>query len=118
LRGKSYLTGEAFTAADAYLFVIASWAPYLKFDLSGCSELQAFMQRVGERPAVQAQQVADLERFLGIADQQLHVALQRALVHAEDAELADEGVDHHLEHMGQHMLLRVGDRAEGLGRWA
>jgi glutathione S-transferase len=54
LRGKSYLTGEVFTAADAYLFVIASWAPYLKFDLGGCSELQAFMQRVGERPAVQA----------------------------------------------------------------
>jgi glutathione S-transferase len=54
LRGKKYLTGEVFTAADAYLFVIASWAPYLKFDLGGCSELQAFMQRVGERPAVQA----------------------------------------------------------------
>jgi glutathione S-transferase len=34
--------------------VIASWAPHLKLDLSGCSELQAFMQRVGERPAVQA----------------------------------------------------------------
>jgi glutathione S-transferase len=26
LRGKQYLVGGAFTAADAYLFVVASWA--------------------------------------------------------------------------------------------
>ncbi|MCY1292398.1 hypothetical protein D9M70_416230 [compost metagenome] len=59
--------------------------------------------------------MAELEGLAAVADEQLHVALQGALVDAEDAELADEGVHHHLEHMGQHMALRVGLRAKGAG---
>jgi glutathione S-transferase len=54
LRGQSYLTGEVFTAADAYLFVIAGWAPHLGLHLSACVELQGFLKRVAARPAVQA----------------------------------------------------------------
>jgi glutathione S-transferase len=54
LQGQSYLFGEQFTAADAYLFVVTSWAPRLKLDLSAFPNLAAFQARVAARPAVQA----------------------------------------------------------------
>lgn len=53
LQGRSYLFGEHFTAADAYLFVVTSWAPKLKVDLSAFPNLTAFQARVAARPAVQ-----------------------------------------------------------------
>jgi glutathione S-transferase len=52
LAGKSYLTGETFTAADAYLFVVLGWAKFVQIDLSDLLHLRAFMARVAERPAV------------------------------------------------------------------
>lgn len=52
LRGKQYLTGDTFTAADAYLFTVAGWAKYVGLDLSHCDHLQAFLKRVADRPAV------------------------------------------------------------------
>lgn len=52
LAGRSYLTGEAFTAADAYLFVVLGWARFVKLDISGLAHVQAFLSRVGSRPAV------------------------------------------------------------------
>ena len=52
LQGRSYLFGEHFTAADAYLFVVTSWAPKLKVDLSAFPNLTAFQARVAARPAV------------------------------------------------------------------
>lgn len=54
LKDRPYLTGTGFTAADAYLFVIAGWAPHLGLDLSACVELRDFLTRVAARPAVQA----------------------------------------------------------------
>ncbi|MBS7664303.1 glutathione transferase GstA [Pseudomonas lalucatii] len=54
LQGRSFLTGEVFTAADAYLFVVAGWAPHLGLHLAACVELQDFLKRVAARPAVQA----------------------------------------------------------------
>jgi len=54
LGAASYLSGERFSVADAYLFVILNWAPFVKFDLSPWPALQAFHQRVAARPAVQA----------------------------------------------------------------
>lgn len=53
LNNKHYLTGEAFTVADAYLFTVTNWAKYVSLDLCDLSSLQTFMMRVGERPAVQ-----------------------------------------------------------------
>lgn len=53
LRGKSYLTGDSFTAADAYLFTVAGWAKYVSLDLSDLEHLQAFLKRVASRAAVQ-----------------------------------------------------------------
>lgn len=54
LQGQPFLTGETFTAADAYLFTVANWAGYVGMDLADCAELNAFQARVAARPAVQA----------------------------------------------------------------
>lgn len=54
LQGRSYLTGEVFTAADAYLFTVAGWAKYVGLDLSGLDALNAYLERVAARPSVQA----------------------------------------------------------------
>ncbi len=59
LQARSYLFGEQFTAADAYLFVVTRWAPYLKVDLSAFPNLAAFQARVAARPAVQAAMLAE-----------------------------------------------------------
>lgn len=54
LAGKKHLTGEAFTIADAYLFVVTNWRRYVDLDLSDLSNLNAFLERVAARPAVEA----------------------------------------------------------------
>ena len=53
LSRQPYLTGEQFTVADAYLFVVTHWARIVKLDLGEFEALAAFQQRVAERPAVQ-----------------------------------------------------------------
>jgi glutathione S-transferase len=52
LEGRSYLMGETFTVADAYLFTVAGWAKYVQLDLSAYKDLQAYLTRVAARPAV------------------------------------------------------------------
>ena len=54
LAGKTYLMGETFTVADAYLFTVSGWGKFVGVDLSDLPQLQAYLQRVGSRPAVQA----------------------------------------------------------------
>jgi glutathione S-transferase len=49
---KPYLLGEQFSVADAYLFVVLSWSPHARFDLSPWPDLQAFQARVAARPHV------------------------------------------------------------------
>lgn len=53
LEGKTYLTGETFTAADAYLFTVLRWAGAMKLDLSAFANIAHFMDAVKARPAVQ-----------------------------------------------------------------
>ena len=53
LAGRDYLLGDRFTAADAYLFTVTTWASYVSFDLSEFPNLVAFQARVAARPAVQ-----------------------------------------------------------------
>ncbi|QEI07982.1 glutathione transferase GstA [Pigmentiphaga aceris] len=53
LAGKSYLMGEAFSVADAYLFTVLRWSPVAKLDLNQWPEIVAFQARVAARPAVQ-----------------------------------------------------------------
>lgn len=54
LADRPYLTGDTFTAADAYLFVVLGWAPFVKLDLGALEHLGAFIARVAARPAVKA----------------------------------------------------------------
>jgi len=54
LASRPYLMGDAFSAADAYLFVVLNWTRMLKIDLAPWPNVAAFLARVGQRPAVQA----------------------------------------------------------------
>ena len=51
--GRSHLTGPDFTVADAYLFVVLSWAPHLGVDLVRWPRVAEFSRRVAARAAVQ-----------------------------------------------------------------
>ena len=59
LEGKAYLTGDRFTAADAYCFTVLRWAKPMGFDLADWPNLASYMARVAERPAVAAALAAE-----------------------------------------------------------
>lgn len=52
LAERTFLTGETFTAADAYLFVVCGWAGHVGLDLSDLAHLGRFLETVAARPAV------------------------------------------------------------------
>ena len=52
LTKQSWLLGDTFTVADAYLFTVTRWAKGAGVDLSEFKQLAAFQDRVGARPAV------------------------------------------------------------------
>jgi glutathione S-transferase len=54
LEGKSFLMGDTFSVADAYLFTVTNWAKHVGIDIGGLANVQAYMARVGARPSVQA----------------------------------------------------------------
>jgi glutathione S-transferase len=54
LEGKTYIMGDDFTVADAYLFTVLGWGQYVGLDLSPWPMLAAYLGRVAARPAVQA----------------------------------------------------------------
>jgi glutathione S-transferase len=53
LEGKSFLLGDPFSVADAYLFTVTNWSKHVGVDISGFKNLGAFMGRVAARPAAQ-----------------------------------------------------------------
>jgi glutathione S-transferase len=53
LTGKVFLTGETFTIADAYLFVVVNWTNFVGIDQNKWPALKAFQERVAARPKVQ-----------------------------------------------------------------
>jgi glutathione S-transferase len=53
LATQQYLVDNKFTAADAYLYTVTRWAPFVKVDLTGFPNLKEFQARVEARPAVQ-----------------------------------------------------------------
>ncbi|HEY1891021.1 MAG TPA: glutathione transferase GstA [Steroidobacteraceae bacterium] len=59
LADRSYLLGDHFTAADAYLFTVTNWAGTVKLDLSPFPNVRAFQERVAARPAVKAAMKAE-----------------------------------------------------------
>lgn len=52
IAGKQFLTGDKFTVADSYLFVILSWFGRVNVDFAPYPNLKAFHDRVKQRPAV------------------------------------------------------------------
>ena len=52
LEGKHFLTGDSFTVADAYLFVMTTWAQHMKIALP--PNLHKFFVAVSQRPKVHA----------------------------------------------------------------
>jgi glutathione S-transferase len=54
LAKQSYLTGNAFTIADAYLFTVTRWSDALKVDLMPFPALRQFQARIAARPKVHA----------------------------------------------------------------
>ena len=52
--GRQYLLGDAFSVADAYLFVVSSWTKPTRIDLGQWPNLVAFVGRVAGRPSTQA----------------------------------------------------------------
>jgi glutathione S-transferase len=59
LDGKQYLTGDKFTVADGYLFVVLRWLPRVNIDLAKWPNLKAFVDRVAARPKVHEALVAE-----------------------------------------------------------
>ncbi|SIR83507.1 glutathione S-transferase [Janthinobacterium sp. TND4EL3] len=59
LEGRAYLTGNTFTVADAYLFVVTGWAPNVGVDLSQLANVQAFLGRMAQRDSVKAAWAAE-----------------------------------------------------------
>jgi glutathione S-transferase len=59
LGDKSYLLGDDFSVADAYLYVILSWRQKLGVDISKFPKVTALYERVRARPSVQAARKAE-----------------------------------------------------------
>ncbi|MBV9696170.1 MAG: glutathione transferase GstA [Gammaproteobacteria bacterium] len=49
---RPYLQGDAFTVADAYLFVVLSWGQYVKVELARWPELERYYESIRTRPHV------------------------------------------------------------------
>lgn len=59
LAGKSFLMGDQFSVADAYLFTVSNWGQRVGVDLGGYAQLTAYRSRIAARPAVQAAMKAE-----------------------------------------------------------
>ena len=59
LAGHEYLTGNAFTIADAYLYVVVNWSGFVGINLDKWPNVKALHARVAARPAVQAAHAAE-----------------------------------------------------------
>ena len=61
--GKNeYLVGGTFTVADAYLFVMLTWAAYVGADLKRWPALAAYHQRIIARPTVAKAFAEEMDR--------------------------------------------------------
>ena len=52
LETQSFLTGEHFTIADAYLYVMIGWKPFFKIDLTPYPNITRYHGNISKRPAV------------------------------------------------------------------
>ena len=57
--GRAYLVGDTFTVADAYLFVVCSWAAVPGIDLKDWPLLNTLWNRIVARPSVKAAMLSE-----------------------------------------------------------
>lgn len=50
---NDYVLGSKFSVADAYLYTVLGWGKYVGVDISGFKNMETYLKRVSERPAVQ-----------------------------------------------------------------
>jgi glutathione S-transferase len=53
LGDQTFLTGDGFTVADAYLFTVLNWTKFVGMDLAQWPALAGYVARVAARPKVQ-----------------------------------------------------------------
>lgn len=53
LAGKKYIMGDTFTVVDAYCFVVSNWSKWLQVPMNDYPNVNAYLARVFERPAIQ-----------------------------------------------------------------
>lgn len=53
LAGRDYILGKNFSVIDAYCFVVTGWTQWLEISIAPYSNIQSYLKRVSERPAVQ-----------------------------------------------------------------
>jgi glutathione S-transferase len=56
---KLFLTGDGFTVADAYLFVVLNWSGRVGYDLSQFPKITEYISRIAKRPGVVAAMKAE-----------------------------------------------------------
>ncbi|MGC6094517.1 glutathione transferase GstA [Citrobacter portucalensis] len=54
LKDNQWICGPRFSIADAYLFTVLRWAYAVNLNMAGLSNIDAYMARMAERPAVAA----------------------------------------------------------------
>ncbi|WP_407210077.1 glutathione transferase GstA [Citrobacter portucalensis] len=54
LKDNQWICGPRFSIADAYLFTVLRWAYAVKLNMAGLNNIDAYMARMAERPAVAA----------------------------------------------------------------
>ncbi len=59
LDGKNFLLGARFSIADAYLFVMLTWCPKADIDLTKFPTLNAYRDKLANRPSVKAAMQAE-----------------------------------------------------------
>ncbi|TPX56030.1 hypothetical protein CcCBS67573_g09391 [Chytriomyces confervae] len=46
--GRKFFVGSGFTVADSYLYIVLSWSPHIKLDLSKFPNVEAYFKRISE----------------------------------------------------------------------
>ncbi|MDB5036842.1 MAG: glutathione S-transferase [Bacteriovoracaceae bacterium] len=54
LNGKTYLMGNNYSVADAYMFTVLSWSAHVKVDLTKWPTILGYLEKIKSRPATLA----------------------------------------------------------------
>jgi len=52
VKGRQFVVGDSLTIADLYLYIVLTWTPYVKVDLSPYPNIQAYFEGIKNHPQV------------------------------------------------------------------